>query len=96
MRSAELRCLEHSNVEVKVLNSTLTIRGEKKDEKEEQKKDYYLSERRYGVFERSFHVPEGIDADNIAACFKNGVLTVTLTKSPEAQKTQKKIEIKAG
>ncbi len=94
--TAELPGLEPSNIEVKLSNGTLTIRGEKKDEKEEKKKDYYLSERNYGVFERSFHVPEGVDADKIAASFKNGVLSVTLPKTAGAQKGEKKIEIKVS
>ena len=93
--TAELPGLEASNVEVKLANGNLTIRGEKKDEKEEKKKDYYLSERHYGVFERSFQVPGTVDADKIAASFKNGVLTVTLPKTVEAQKSTKKIEVKA-
>ena len=73
--------------------TTVTIKGEKRDEKEEKKKDYYLSERRYGSFQRSFGVPDGVDADKIAATFKNGVLTVTLPKTAEAQKSEKKIAI---
>jgi HSP20 family protein len=77
-------------------DGTLTIKGEKKDEKEERNKDYYLSERRYGSFQRSFSVPDGVDAEKIEAAFKNGVLTVTLPKTPEAQKKEKKIEIKKG
>ncbi len=71
----------------------MTIKGEKRDEKEEKKKDYYLSERRYGSFQRSFGVPDGVDADKITASFKNGVLTVILPKSAEAQKSEKKIAI---
>ena len=66
---------------------------EKKDKREEKQKDYHLSERRYGSFQRSFGVPDGVDADNIEAHFKNGVLTVTLPKRPEAQKSEKKIAI---
>jgi HSP20 family protein len=64
--------------------------------KEEKKKDYYLRERNYGSFERSFGLPDGVDADKIEAKFKKGVLTVTLPKKPEAQKVAKKIEVKAG
>jgi HSP20 family protein len=74
----------------------LTIKGEKKDEKEEKKKDYYMSERRFGSFQRSFRLPEGVDGDKIAAEFKNGVLKVTLPKTVEAQKSEKKITIKAA
>ncbi len=92
--TAELPGMDQNDIEVKYSDGTLTIKGEKKDEKEEKKKDYYLSERRYGSFQRSFGVPDGIDADKIEAAFKNGVLTVTLPKTPEAQKSEKKIAVK--
>ena len=75
-------------------DDVLTIKGEKKEEKEKKKKDYYFSERRYGSFQRSFRVPDGVDSSKIEAKFKNGVLTVTLPKSPETQKKQQKIEVK--
>jgi HSP20 family protein len=92
--TAELPGLDESNVEVKFADGLLTIKGEKREEKEEKKKDFYLSERRFGSFQRSFQVPEGVDADKIVASFKDGVLTVTLPKSPDAQKKEKKIAIK--
>ena len=79
---------------MKFADGILTIKGEKREEKEERKKDYYLSERRFGSFQRSFQLPDGVDADKIEARFKNGVLTVTLPKSPEAQRKEKKIAIK--
>jgi HSP20 family protein len=94
--TAELPGMDEKNVEVKVANGNLTIRGEKQEEKEEKKKDYYLHERHFGSFERSFEIPEGVDADKIEAGFKKGVLTVTLPKKPEAQKPAKKIEVKAA
>ena len=94
--SAELPGMDEKNVEVKVVNGSLTIKGEKQEEKEEKKKDYYLHERHSGSFERSFELPEGVDADKIEANFKKGVLTVTLPKKPEAQKPAKKIEVKAA
>ena len=56
------------------------IKGEKQEEKEEKKKDYYLHERHIGSFERHFELPEGVDTDKIEASFKNGVLTVRLPK----------------
>lgn len=92
--TAELPGLDEKNIEVKISDGTLTIKGEKKEEKEEKKRDYYLSERHYGSFQRSFSVPDGVDAEKTEATFKNGVLTVTLPKTAEAQKKQKKIEIK--
>jgi len=94
--SAELPGMDQKNVEVNVANGGITIRGEKKEETEEKKKDYYVSERRYGSFERYFELPDGIDADRIEATFKNGVLKVTLPKTAEAQKAAKKIEVKAA
>ena len=92
--TAELPGMDESNIEVKLADDVLTIKGEKKEEKEGNKKDYYVSERRYGSFQRSFTVPAGVDSSKIEANFKNGVLIVTLPKSAQAQKTEKKIEIK--
>lgn len=94
--TAELPGMDESNIDVKFSDGTLTIKGEKQDDKEEKKKGYYLSERRYGAFQRSFGVPDGVDADKIEANFKNGVLTVTLPKTPQAQKSEKKIAIKSA
>ncbi len=94
--TAEVPGMAESNIEVKLSNGALTIRGEKKEEKEEKKKDYYLSERRYGSFERRFQVPQGVDTGKIDASFKKGVLTVILPKTPEAQAQEKRIAVKAG
>lgn len=90
----ELPGLDEKNIEVNLANGGLTIKGEKKEEKEETKKDYYVSERRYGSFERYFGLPDGVDADKIEATFKNGVLKVVLPKTAEAQQPAKKIEVK--
>jgi HSP20 family protein len=94
--TAELPGMDEKKIEVNVANGGITIKREKKEETEEKKKDYYVSERRYGSFERYFALPEGVDTDKIAATFKNGVLRVTLPKTAEAQKPAKKIEIKAA
>ena len=94
--SAELPGIDEKNVEIKVANHMLTIKGEKTEEKEEKKKDYYLSERRFGSFQRSFALPEGVDADKIEANFVKGVFTVKLPKTAEAQKAEKKITVKAA
>jgi HSP20 family protein len=94
--TAELPGMDEKNIELKMANGGLTIRGEKQEEKEEKKKDYYLRERHFGSFERSFALPEGVDQDKIEASFKKGVLTVILPKKPEAQKPEKKIEVKAA
>jgi HSP20 family protein len=94
--TAELPGMDEKNIEVKLANGMLTIKGEKQEEKEEKKKDYYLHERHFGSFERSFQVPEGVDTGKIEATFKKGVLTLTLPKTAEAQKAEKKISVKAA
>jgi HSP20 family protein len=92
--TAELPGMDEKNIDVKFADGILTIKGEKTEEKEEKKKDYYLSERRFGSFHRSFQVPARVDGDKIEASFKNGVLTVVLPKSAEARQSEKKIAIK--
>ena len=94
--TAELPGMEEKDIDVSVANGMLTIKGEKREEKEEKRKDYYLSERRFGSFERTFGVPDGVDTDKIAANFKKGVLMITLPKTPEAQKQEKKIAVKSA
>ena len=93
---AELPGMDEKAIEVKVTDGSLTIKGEKQEEKEEKERDYYLQERRYGSFERSFELPESVDPDRIEASFKKGVLTVILPKKAEAQKPAKKIEVKSA
>jgi HSP20 family protein len=94
--TAELPGLDEKNIEVKVASGALTIKGEKKEETEEKKKDYYVSERRYGAFERYIALPKDVDTGKIEATFKCGVLKVVLPKTAEAQKSAKKIEVKAA
>lgn len=94
--TAELPGLDEKNIDIKVANGGLTIKGEKREETEQKKKDYYVSERRYGTFERYFTLPDGVNADKIEATFKNGVLKVTLPKTEEAQKPAKTIDVKAA
>src|SRR6516225_7898615 len=88
---AELPGMDEKNIEVKITNGMLTIKGEKQEEKQ----DYYLRERSFGSFERTFPVPDGVELDKVDASFKKGVLTVTLPKTAEAQKAEKKITVKA-
>ena len=93
--TAELPGMDGKNIEVKLANGSLIISGDKKEEREEREANYYMSERRYGSFQRSFRIPEGVNADKIEASFKNGVLTVALPKTDEAKK-EKKIDVKAA
>jgi HSP20 family protein len=92
--SAELPGMDEKDIEVKLANGVLTIKGERQEEKEEKRRDYYLRERRLGSFERRFRAPEGVDSDKISATFKKGLLTITLPKSADAQKAVKKIDVK--
>ena len=61
-----------------------------------KRRDYYVRERSFGSFERTFPVPDGVELDKVDASFKKGVLIVTLPKTAEAQKAEKKITVKAG
>lgn len=94
--TAELPGMSESDIEVAVAASTLTLKGEKKQETEQKDKNYYMSERSYGSFERSFALPDGIDAEHIGAEFAKGVLTITLPKKAEAKAEPKKVEVRAA
>ena len=94
--TAELAGMDETNVQVSVKNGNLIISGEKHDEREENSKDYHVRERQFGSFERMFSIPAGVDAGKIDAQFKSGVLTVTLPKTAEALKPERKIPIKSA
>lgn len=91
---AELPGVDEKNVTVTVANGLLTIKGEKKQEKDEKNENYYLAERSYGAFERSLRLPDTVDETKVEAKFDKGVLKVTAAKKPEAVKAERKIEIK--
>jgi len=92
--TAELPGVEEKDVEVTIDQGMLILKGEKKAEKEEKNKNYYRVERSYGSFQRSFALPKEVEAEKVEATFKNGVLSVKLPKSWEAQQSAKKIPIK--
>ncbi len=92
--TAELPGLEEKDVQINLADNVLTIRGEKKAEKEERDKNYRMVERSYGAFERSVELPEGVNADVIKASLSKGVLTVTVLKPAPAQ--TKTIEVKSA
>jgi len=94
--SAELPGLEAKDLDVSISGDMLVIKGEKQQQKEQKDKNYHMTERAYGSFQRAFALPQGVDRDKIAADLSKGVLTVTLPKTAEAQKPTKKIEIKAA
>ena len=79
---------------VTLTNGVLTIKGEKKQEKEEKGESYHLTERSFGSFERSIRLPDSVDEAKVEAEFDKGVLKVTAAKKPEAVKAERKVEIK--
>ena len=92
--TAELPGMDEKDIEVAVSNDLLTIKGEKKHEREEKKKGYYLAERSYGSFYRAIQLPAGVDGSKATAEFKKGVLTVTAPRTAEAAAKVKKIAVK--
>jgi HSP20 family protein len=91
---AELPGITEKDVEVSLSADSITIRGEKKKETEEEEKNYYRLERSYGSFERTVRLPVDIEPDKVEAKFKNGVLSITLPKTKEALAQTRKIPIK--
>jgi HSP20 family protein len=89
---AELPGIDQKDVEITLAKGVLTIRGEKKQESEEQHKSFFRRERVYGTFQRMIPLSTDVDAEHVAATYRNGVLKVTLPKTAEAR-SQKKIPI---
>ncbi|MBN1524651.1 MAG: Hsp20/alpha crystallin family protein [Spirochaetales bacterium] len=90
---ADLPGLTDKDIAVKIENNLLSISSEKNEEKEAEKNGYLIRERKGYSFTRSFVLPEDVDREKINASFKNGVLTLTIAKSPEAQ--PKTIQVKS-
>lgn len=90
---AELPGMEEKDIEVLLDENLLTIRGEKKEEREEKKRNYHFSELSYGEFRRSLALPSGIDREKVKATFKKGVLKLTLPKTTASVAQRKRIEI---
>jgi HSP20 family protein len=93
--TAELPGMAAGDVDVKLGDGVISVRGEKSEERKEEKDDYLLGERRYGAVQRTLPLPPGIDAEAVTASFANGVLTVTLPKSAEARQKERKVEVRA-
>jgi HSP20 family protein len=90
--TAEIPGVKKEDIKVNIANSTLTIEGERKHEKEEKREGYYHSERSYGKFLRSIALPEGAETDKATAQLKDGVLEVTVPV-PEAKEKAKQIPV---
>ncbi len=92
---ADLPGVEESDLDVQVADNMLTIRAEKKFEREENKdKQFRLVERAHGSFARSLSLPFEVDPDRVEATFRNGVLKLTLPKPPQSEARSRRIEIK--
>ena len=90
--TGEIPGIDVKKLDVTLLDSILTVKGEKKQEKEEKDEDYHRVERHYGSFERSFRIPEKVKADKLEATYKDGILKIFLPKSEASE--VKKIEVK--
>ncbi len=91
---AELPGMEEKDIEVKIENSTLILKGERKHDQEIQKENYHRIERFYGTFQRSFSLPHTVDQEKIKASCDKGVLTITLPKKEDTKPKQIKVEVK--
>ena len=91
---AETAGVDSKDIQVSLQGDLLTIKGEKRQEKEEKDEHYHRMERSYGSFARSIRLPVAVDAGKVDASFKNGLLTITLPKTPAAKGTT--VPIKEG
>lgn len=94
--TAELPGMAQDDVEITLADGILTLRGEKKAEAEEKEKNYYLLERSYGAFSRSFRLPPTVDQEKCEAKFDKGVLRITLPKTEAARSQVRKIDVQSG
>jgi HSP20 family protein len=92
----EVPGIPQENLDVRVENQTLTVRGERKFEKDEKEENFHRIERRYGTFTRSFTLPQTVDTNSVKASYQNGVLSIHLAKKEAAKPRQVKVEIASG
>jgi HSP20 family protein len=95
MVTVEIPGMDEKDIELSLTKDALTIKGEKKEEKEEKGKNYHRMERSYGSFSRTLLLPVEINTDKAEAAYKKGVLTIILPKTEKAVKETKKIPIKS-
>jgi HSP20 family protein len=87
----EVPGVDEKDIQITLENNTLTVRGERKFEKDEKEENFHRIERRYGSFTRSFSLPNTVDTENVVANYNNGILTVQLAKRAEAKPKQIKV-----
>jgi HSP20 family protein len=92
----EVPGIEEKDIDVRLENNTLTVRGERKFEKEEKEENFHRVERRYGSFFRAFTLPNTVDSDSVSADYDNGVLKIKLAKKAEAKPKQIKVNVGQG
>jgi len=90
---ADLPDVELKDIDVRIENQTLSLKGERRFEQEENTKGFHRIERQYGGFVRSFAIPATVETDKVGADYRNGVLTVTLPKKEAAKPRQVKVEV---
>lgn len=92
----ELPGVEEKDISLSAENGIVTLKGEKKTEREEKGETWFFSERQYGSFSRSFRLPPDADENKVKADLKNGVLTVTVPKAKAEEKTSRQVKINAA
>jgi HSP20 family protein len=93
MLKADLPDVKIDDIDIRVENNTLTLRGQRKFEKDDSIKGWHRIERSYGEFTRTFQVPSTVDTEKVAADYKNGVLTISLPKKEAAKPRQVKVDV---
>lgn len=93
---ADLPGVDDKDVSVTLADGVLTIKGERKSEREEKKDNYHIAERSFGSFQRALRLPDAVDEGKIEAKFDKGVLKIVAPKRPEAVKAERRIEIKGA
>ena len=91
--TVEVPGVQEKDIDLTLIDGTLTIRGEKRSEHEEKEKHYHRVERSYGSFQRILSLPNDADENTVKAKFKDGVLTITIAKDPQAKPAGRKFEI---
>ena len=91
---AEAPGIDPKEIDISLSNGILTLKGEKKKEREEKDESYHLIERSYGSFSRSVRLPAEVQEDQVKASYKDGILTITLPKTERAKERSIKIEVK--
>lgn len=93
--TVELPGMSEKDIELNITDDMISLKGEKKSQRETREKDYYIAERSYGSVHRTFSMPSGVELDKVKASFLNGVLTVHMPKTKEARSKPRKVDIKA-